>query len=453
MSSDLPRKIGAVLGNYVDERARFNMPSLKPNQDNLKTAARPSKTDLLRLYNRAARMLGHSQSDQRFHIELIRLTKPADYANGRQVILAHSNGFLQERCSMSRTTLGRQLRHHDGSTLCRTLSGNGHRFVARRPSDEGDGEIIDGCGISLEPLIALMMSMKPTMEAQDELTLSLRIEKARIGRDRRRQRAALEQVSESNRAAAAAIEQESKALSGEIRSAFTSGRLSDLQALATVVASAAESIEKLVTSTELGSECAEVENGGQMEPENSHAGVQLRTPQVSNSGHLLPIQCPQYSESVMLGEKAENAELGAADEGEPGDAEKDQTGATVKPEKPPVAQWNPRTIVECFPGLAMYVEHPVTTWRSVDAGAARMARDMGVNARSWHQAGLDMGIEQRCVAIGLVADLLASGRILSTAGQYFGGMLKRAQQGELHLDRSVWGLRRQQMRSTSGKSH
>jgi hypothetical protein len=453
MSSDQPRPIGAVLGNYVDERARFNTTGLKPSQNSHSTGARPSKTDLLRLYNRAARLLGHSQSDQRFHIELIRLTKPADYADGRPVILAHSNGFLQQRCSMSRTALGRQLRRHDGSTVSRTLSGNGHRFVARRPAEGGDGEIIDGCGISLEPLIEQMMSMVPMMEAQDELALALRIEKARIGRDRRRQRTAIEQVNEDDREAAAAIEQQSKALAGKIKSAFARARLSELRALAGVVASAAENIEKLVPSSDLGSEYADAQNAGEIERQNSQAGVQLRTPQGSESGHLLPLQSPQYNETVVLGEKAERAEPSAADAGEMDDVEKDQTGAAEKPEKPPVAQWKPPTIVECFPGLAMYVEHPVTTWRAIDAGASRMARDMGVNARSWHQAGLDMGMEQRCVAIGLVAELLSSGRITTTAGQYFGGMLKRAQQGELRLDRSVWGLRRQQMSSTSGRSH
>jgi hypothetical protein len=53
-----------------------------------------------------------------------------------------------------------------------------------------------------------------------------------------------------------------------------------------------------------------------------------------------------------------------------------------------------------------------------------------------------MGPEQRTVAIGLVAELLAAGRISTTAGQYFGGMLKRARCGALHLDRSVWGFHR-----------
>lgn len=453
MSSEQPRQIGPILGDYVDERARFNMAGSKPYQRSLNTGERPSKNDLLRLYNRAARTLGHSQSDQRFHIELIRLTKPADYADGRQVILAHSNGFLQQRCSMSRTALGRQLRRHDGSTVCRTLSGNGHRYVARRPAEAGDGEIIDGCGISLEPLIEQMMSMVPIMEAQDELTLALRIEKARIGRDRRRQRTALNQVNEADRAAAFAIEQQSKTLAGEIRSAFTGGRLSELQALGRAVASAAVELEKLVPSNEPGSAYTETEEDRQMEPRNNDAGEHLRTPQGSESGHQLPLQSPQYNDSVVLGEKEERAERRTAEVGDSGNEEKDETGAAVEPEKPRMAQWNPRTIVECFPGLAMYVEHPVTTWRAIDTGASRMARDIGVNARSWHQAGLDMGTEQRCVAIGLVAELLASGRITTSAGQYFGGILKRAQRGDLHLDRSVWGLRRRQMSSTSGKSH
>ena len=93
-----------------------------------------------------------------------------------------------------------------------------------------------------------------------------------------------------------------------------------------------------------------------------------------------------------------------------------------------------------YVGGASVIE--AVSWRVVDGAASRMARDLGINTGCWQQALVEMGLEQRCIAIGLVAELLAAKRINTTAGQYFGGMLKRARSGELHLDRSVWGFRR-----------
>ena len=141
MSHNECKTIAAIVGSYVDERMKLQCRKAVPAAAN-----RPSKIDVIRLYRRAARQLGHSQPDQRFHLELLRLSKASDYDDGRPVMLAHSNRFLEERCGMSRTALGRQLRRHDGTTLRRSLSGNGHRFVARKRNGTGDGSVIEGCG-------------------------------------------------------------------------------------------------------------------------------------------------------------------------------------------------------------------------------------------------------------------------------------------------------------------
>ena len=215
MSYNQGKAVAAIVGPYVDERMRLGSKPLLPKATN-----RPSKVDVIRLYRRAARQLGHGQADQRFHLELLRLSKAADFEEGRQVVLAHSNRFLEGRCGMSRTAVGRQLRRHDGTTLRRSLSGNGHRFVARKASETGDGVVIDACGISLEPLIDLMLSMRAMMMAQDELDLALALAKARIGRDRRRQRAAVEALDQEQAMPALELIAQSKALMSAIRSAF-----------------------------------------------------------------------------------------------------------------------------------------------------------------------------------------------------------------------------------------
>lgn len=403
--------IGTIIKPYVDERARW-----WPKPPHSTTDRRLTKAELTRLYVRAARKLGHGQADQRFHLELIRLSKPADYAEGRTIVLAHSNSFLEVRCGMSRSALGRQLRKHDGTTLVRTLSGNGHRFIARRRGEASDGEIVEACGVSLEPLMVLLINMAPMIDAEDELQMRLDIAKARIGRDRRRQRTVLGLLDSEKHTRAAVLEAESRAMASAISSAFANSRLGELEGLAAKVALISDQIDEIARNAD---EIAVAEGSSQ---------VADRTPQGSGCGHLLPIQDPQFIESVEAGEKGE-AVNGVANE-------------------PSRSKWTPRQLKSTFPGLAMYVTAPDPFWMDIDRGSARLASDLGINSRCWARARNEMGAEQRYVAIALVAELMANGRVKTTAGQYFGGMLNKARCGQLDLDRSVWA-HRQRSRPTA----
>jgi replication initiation protein RepC len=97
----------------------------------------------------------------------------------------------------------------------------------------------------------------------------------------------------------------------------------------------------------------------------------------------------------------------------------------------------------------MYVAAPDPFWIDIDRGSARLASDLGINSRCWARARNEMGAEQRYVAIALVAELMANGRVKTTAGQYFGGLLNKARCGQLDLDRSVWA-HRQRTRPIAG---
>jgi replication initiation protein RepC len=417
MNSTDCKPIGQLVGRYVDERARMR-PKIGAGPDD----APLSKLDMIRIYVRAARLLGHSQSDQRFHLELIRLSKTSDYALGGRVVLAHSNVFLAKQCGMSRSGLGRQLRRHDGTTLRRSLSGNGHRFVARRRSAAEAGQVVDSFGISLEPLITLMREMQPMIEAQDELQFSLDVEKARIGRDRRRQREALVRLDGELLAKAFVLATDSKALAGAIRSAFASGRLSELQLLGRRVAEIADAIDGMVAiDLATGAMAANVKTA-----ELTLDDVRTWTPQGCEDGHQLHSQRPLESDSVVA---VETASEPAGDQVRKRRCRRRKTC------------WTPLAIRSVFPGLGLYVGVAEPSWRDVMEGADRLARDLGINARCWDKARLSMGAERRVLAVGLVAELLAKGRIRESAGQYFGGMIKKAQIGALDLDRSLWVLR------------
>lgn len=326
---------------------------------------------------------------------------------------------------MSRSGLGRQLRRHDGTTLRRSLSGNGHRFVARRRSAAEAGQVVDSFGISLEPLITLMREMQPMIEAQDELQFSLDIEKARIGRDRRRQRDAIVRLEGDELPKAVVLAGESKALATAIRSAFTGGRLSELQKLGRRVAGIADAIDGMVAiDLATGATAANPKTA-----ELTLDDVCTWTPQGCEDGHQLHSQRPLESDSVVAVEAAFES---ATDQVKKRRCRRRQTC------------WTPLAIRSVFPGLGLYVGVAEPSWQGVLEGADRLARDLGINARCWDKARSSMGAERRVLAVGLVAELLAKGRIRESAGHYFGGMIKKAEIGALDLDRSLWGLRQSQ---------
>jgi hypothetical protein len=251
------------------------------------------------------------------------------------------------------------------------------------------------CGISLEPLIALMISMRPMMVARDELDPALAVAKASIGRDRRRQRTALELLNADQAGTGLALMAESKALTAAIRAAFAGARLGELEALGRKVAEFADGMEQLIDFKW----CLDDQD---------------RTSEGCENGHLLLLLSPDSSEPVIaVGESPLDTQARAFDR---------------QPALQPALQhWSPRSITACFPSLAMYVGGASAIealwWRVVDTAASRLARDLGINAVCWQRALVEIGIEQRCTAIGLVAELLAAKRIKTTVGQYFGGML------------------------------
>jgi len=124
--------------------------------------------------------------------------------------------------------------------------------------------------------------------------------------------------------------------------------------------------------------------------------------------------------------------------GRQGEKAETSPAAADKPSRP---KWTPRQLESTFPGLAMHVAAPDPFWMDIDRGSARLASDLGINSRCWARARNEMVTERRHVAIALVAELMANGRVKTTAGQYFGGILNNARCGQLDLDRSVWAHR------------
>ena len=70
-----------------------------------------------------------------------------------------------------------------------------------------------------------------------------------------------------------------------------------------------------------------------------------------------------------------------------------------------------------------------------------MRHDLGVSKPLWDDACLAMGRKLAAVALAIVSTKEME-HFRTTPGGYFYGMVAKAKAGELHLDRSVWALRR-----------
>ena len=73
-----------------------------------------------------------------------------------------------------------------------------------------------------------------------------------------------------------------------------------------------------------------------------------------------------------------------------------------------------------------------------------MRHDLGVSQALWGEACLAVGRIIAAVILAVVSTKPPE-HFTRGAGGYFAAMIKRAKKGELHLDRSLWKLRRDRL--------
>jgi replication initiation protein RepC len=140
----------------------------------------------------------------------------------------------------------------------------------------------------------------------------------------------------------------------------------------------------------------------------------------------LPTPCPS--------ERASEADLGA--------------GVDFKPFER-VEKLHPGELLELAPRLAAHVPQQYPDWGEiVDAAGAYLAVELGVSPSLWGEACRALGRPVAAIALAVVSTKPKE-HFTRGAGGYFAAMVKRGQKGELHLDRSLWALRRDRWGSKS----
>jgi len=115
------------------------------------------------------------------------------------------------------------------------------------------------------------------------------------------------------------------------------------------------------------------------------------------------------------------------------------------PQRPPdkgmVQGIAPDEVVRLAPKLKPYLLRPSPTWPELVEAADWLRHDLGVSKPLWGDACAAMGRELAAVALAIVSTKDPE-HFRTTPGGYFHGMVAKAKAGELHLERTVWAMRR-----------
>jgi replication initiation protein RepC len=117
------------------------------------------------------------------------------------------------------------------------------------------------------------------------------------------------------------------------------------------------------------------------------------------------------------------------------------SGQPKHPDKGTVHGIRPDELMRLTPRLKPYLLRPNPTWPEIVDAADWLRHDLGVSKSLWGEACVAMGRELAAVALAVVSTKEPE-HFRTTPGGYFHGMVVKAKAGELHLERTVWALRR-----------
>ncbi|MBO0737950.1 MAG: hypothetical protein J2P48_15480 [Alphaproteobacteria bacterium] len=98
-------------------------------------------------------------------------------------------------------------------------------------------------------------------------------------------------------------------------------------------------------------------------------------------------------------------------------------------------------LVRLTPKLKPYLRQPDPTWPDIIEAADWLRQDLGVSKSLWGDACLTMGRELAAASLAVVSTKNDE-HFRTSPGGYFHGMVAKAKVGELHLERTLWALRR-----------
>jgi replication initiation protein RepC len=367
---------------------------------------------LLAAFKAAAPRLGISPRLVHAVDWLFRFTQPQDWEKGGRPIVWPSASMQQDSLGLSLTQVKEiNRRLIELGLLTMKDSPNGKRYGMRDPK----GRIVEAYGFDLSPIAARHSEFV-------QLAEEARAERQLMGRLRRRATIArkgvvqiLETATEYGFAGGEWLSL-AEDLAAITRALKATERLEDMEAgvmsLERRQAAARERLEVLLKLVDSDPKQSEI---------RPHQHNYKRSPNPKKDTVITIEDCSAE------GEGAQNP---AAPPQRPKTAEKGRVHGI-----------SPDEIVRLAPKLKLYLARPSPTWPEIVDAADWLRHDLGVSKSLWGEACVAMGRELAAVALAIVSAKEA-GHFRTTPGGYFHGMVAKAAAGELHLERTVWAMRR-----------
>jgi replication initiation protein RepC len=124
----------------------------------------------------------------------------------------------------------------------------------------------------------------------------------------------------------------------------------------------------------------------------------------------------------------------------------DQTTSTlqrpgkVRTDSGSLLKITPVELIKLAPRLKQYLNSKAPSWPEIVDAADWLRDEMGISKFIWGEACLTMGREKAAIAVAIVS-AKPSAHFRGSPGGYFHGMVSKAKAGELHLARTIWGMR------------
>lgn len=343
---------------------------------------------------------------------LFRFTQPQDWERGGRPIVWPSALLQQEALGISETQAKRLNRYLiELGLITMKDSPNGKRYGRR----DGRGRIVEAYGFDLSPLAARYQEFVQVAEEG-------RAEREAMGRLRRRAtiaRKGIVQILETAREYDltgeewATLEREARAIVRELKRA-----------------ECPVDMEAGVVSLERR------QHEARSRLEMLLKGVKKAPSQPENAPHQYtykPTPYPKQDTVITSNTRSEAEEAPVSSSAAP--------EALKRPEKGTVHGIRPDELVKLAPRLKPYLRRPNPTWSEIIDAADWLRHDLDVSKPLWGDACLAMGRDLAAVALAIVSTKDPE-HFRTTPGGYFHGMVQKAKTGELHLERTVWAMRR-----------
>ncbi len=355
---------------------------------------------------------------------LFRFTQPQDWEPGARPIVWPSSSMQAAELGVTEDQARRINRHlvEVGLVVMRD-SPNAKRYGRR----DARGRIVEAYGFDLSPIGARIDEFRAAAEAY-------RAERALIARLRRRAtiaRTSLRQTWQTYQEqqivdpALSGLRAAAEAASAAVRGLITPEALTPaIERLEAVARAARKALEMtLAHGPSAGSKSVEM---------SGRPGI--------NAGHITTTTENLYPTDTVTASGECSREPDEESQNDDKATGRPKRSQKVREDRGPVMKIRPDELIRIAPRLKAYLHRASPSWTEIVDAADWLRHDLGISKPLWGEACITMGRERAAIAVAIVSSKPAE-HFRTSPGGYFNGMVAKARNGALHLDRTIWGAR------------